>query len=147
MTGTPRSNTESLSITMPRVASLKIHVSCSSACLADLLHWFQLGTNHKASHTAGWQGGGVAWWSKHDVSMGIQSRPRFKSLLFHLHQFLMPIELKSIIEVVPWWPSGSDSALSLLQPRLNPWSGNWDPTSSHCMQPKKPKQTKNNNKK
>ena len=28
------------------------------------------------------------------------------------------------------FPGGQDLALALLQPRWNPWSGNWDPTSA-----------------
>ena len=32
-----------------------------------------------------------------------------------------------------WWSSGEYLALSVLQPEVQFWSGNRDPTSSHCM--------------
>ena len=44
------------------------------------------------------------------------------------------------------FPSSWDSALSLLWPRFNPWSGHWDPTSSCCCrQTNKTKQTNRKN--
>ena len=40
-----------------------------------------------------------------------------------------------------WCSSGEDSALALLWPGFNTWSGNWDPTLSHCRpQPEKKKE-------
>lgn len=40
------------------------------------------------------------------------------------------------------WSSGWDSVLLLLRPRLNPWSGNGNLTSSFCMLQKKKKKSK-----
>lgn len=45
--------------------------------------------------------------------------------------FLLNQKLKSW--VVPWRSSGYDSMLTLLTSGFHLWSGDWDPTSSHCM--------------
>lgn len=33
---------------------------------------------------------------------------------------------------VPWWSHGKDSEAALLRPEFESWSGNCDPTLSHC---------------
>ena len=37
--------------------------------------------------------------------------------------------LWTVLQGVPWQPSGQDSGLSLRWPGFSPWSGHWDPTS------------------
>ena len=71
--------------------------------------------------------------NKKSTSLANINKSHIFILKFKAKLYNYKISLKVEKQGVPWWSSGQDLVLSLMQSEFNPWSWKLNPISSHCM--------------